>query len=183
MPHDDTTIAQLQEIAGPLVRAKVRRWIGKAGLRQQDRPDLEQEVWTQLWPRLRAFDCGRGRPHGFLAIVIERILANHVRDRFAAKRNVRRVLSLPQQVSTAQGQVELSPEGSACREVEESGLVLDVADVIARLPAKQQELAEQLQHHSLAEIARQRSLPRSTLQSQVRKLRAIFDRAGLRDYL
>ncbi|MGH7226368.1 MAG: hypothetical protein ACRELF_24395, partial [Gemmataceae bacterium] len=61
MPRDDSTLDQLQEIAGPLIRGKIRRLLGKAGLREQDGPDLEQEVWAKLWPRLRAYDSTQGR--------------------------------------------------------------------------------------------------------------------------
>jgi RNA polymerase sigma-70 factor (ECF subfamily) len=194
VPHDDPTYAQLQEIAGPLIRAKVRQMIGKSGHYGQDYSDLEQETWTRLWPRLRVYDRRRGQPHGFLGTVIDRILINLLRDRLAAKRDVRQVISLHQSARTEEGQAELGQtisqeegdarqERSARSETETSALVQDVAEVIARLPEYQRQLAQQLQHHSLAEIARQRGVPRSTLQSQVRKLRVVFDRAGLREYL
>jgi RNA polymerase sigma-70 factor (ECF subfamily) len=194
VPHNDVPSIELQDLTGPLIRVKILRLIGKAGFRQQDRPDLEQEIWTRLWPRLRAYDRRRGQPHGFLGTVIDRILINLLRDRLAAKRDVRQVISLHQSARTEEGQAELGQtisqeEGdarqgrSARSETETSALVQDVAEVLARLPEDQQQLAQQLQHHSLAEIARQRGVPRSTLQSQIRKLRAVFDRAGLREYL
>jgi RNA polymerase sigma-70 factor (ECF subfamily) len=194
VPHNDAPSTELQDLAGPLIRVKIRRLIGKAGLRQQDRSDLEQEVWTRLWPRLRAYDRRRGQPHGFLGTVIERILANLLRDRLAAKRDVRRVGSLPQNVPTAEGQAELGQticqqeqdvrqRRSARSETEQVEMTLDVAEVMTWLPKDKQELVEQLQHHSLAEIARRTKVPRSTLQSQMRKLRQLFEDAGLRDYL
>jgi RNA polymerase sigma-70 factor (ECF subfamily) len=194
VPHNGVPSTELQDLAGPLIRSKIRRLIGKAGFRQQDRPDLEQEVWTRLWPRLRAYDRRRGHPHGFLATVIERILANLLRDRLAAKRDVRRISSLQQKVRTVDGQAELghtisqeerdARQGRSSRsETEQVELTLDVAEVMAWLPKDKQELMEQLQHSSLAEIARRNKVPRSTLQSQIRKLRQLFEHAGLRNYL
>lgn len=181
-------------MAGPLIGGKIRRLLGKAGLRQQDRHDLEQEVWTRLWPRLRAYDRRRGQPHAFLATVIERILANLLRDRLAAKRDIRQVISLHQIARTEEGQAELGQtisqeerdvrQGRSARsETEQVEMTLDMAEVMARLPKDKQELMEQLQHSSLAEIARRNKVPRSTLQSQIRKLRQLFEDAGLRDYL
>lgn len=194
MRHDDSTLDQLQILACPLIHAKIRRLLGKSGLREQDRPDLEQEVWTRLWPRLPAYDPTRGQAHGFLATVIDRILANLLRDRLAAKRDVRRVSSLHQRVRTSEGQAELGQtisqqeedarrERSARGATEQMELRRDVAEVIACLPKAKQELAEQLKQHTLSEIARQRGVPRSTLQAQVRQLRELFDQAGLRHYL
>ena len=192
--HDDPTPDNLQAVARSFIRGNVGRLIGKADFRRQDRQDLEQEVWTRLWARLRNYRKEKGQPHAFLAVAIERILVNLLRDRYAEKRDFRRVRSLLVKVRMDEGAVELAQtisqqeqdarQGRSPRsDTERSDLVQDVADVIARLSEDQQQLAEQLQHHSLAEIARQRGVPRSTLQSRVRKLREIFDHAGLRDYL
>lgn len=194
MPHDDPTYAQLQEIAGPLIRAKVRQMIGKSGRHGQDHSDLEQETWARLWPRLRVYDRRRGQPHGFLGTVIDRILINLLRDRVAEKRDYRGVVSLRQRVPTAEGQAELGQiisqeegdarQGRSLRSAtEQVELTLDMAEVMTQLPKDKQELMEQLQHSSLAEIARRNKVPRSTLQSQIRKLRQLFEDAGLRDYL
>jgi DNA-directed RNA polymerase specialized sigma24 family protein len=117
-----------------------------------------------------------------------------LRDRFAAKRDFRRVGSLHQSVHTDEGQAELGQtvsqeeqdarQGRSARsKTEQTELALDMAEMIARLPEDKQELARLLPHHSVTEIARQQGVPRSTLQGRIRQLRQLFDRAGLREYL
>lgn len=186
VPPHDPTFVQLRDIAGPLIRAKVQRLIAKAGLHQQDHLDLMQEVWTRLWPRLRAYDPHKGQLQGFLATTIDRIVANLLRDRFAAKRDFRRLVSLQQRVRTEEGSVELgqtlcSPKQDAGQE--RADLALDVADAIAQLPEDKRELVQLLQHQNLTEIARRLGVPRSPLQGRIRQVWQLFDHAGLREYL
>lgn len=194
MSHDDPTLDYLQAIARPLIRSKVRRLIGKGGLRGQDHEDLEQELWSKMWPRLRSYNAARGRSHGFLATMIDRIVVNLLRDRYAHKRDFRRVSSLRQKVLTEEGEQERGDtlsqhEQDACHgrsprsDIERADLVRDMAEVIQQLPKDKQQLAEDLKKYTPSEIARRRGVPRSTLQAQVRQLREIFDHAGLRDYL
>lgn len=186
MPPHNPILAQLREIVTPLIRSKVQRLIAKAGLHQQDHLDLMQEVWTRLWPCLSSYDPNKGQLQGFLSTVIDRIVANLLRDRFAAKRDFRRLVSLQQRVRTEEGSVELgqtlcSPKQGAGQE--RADLALDVADAIAQLPEDKRELVQLLQHQNLTEIARLFGVPRSTLQSRLRQLRELFDHAGLREYL
>ncbi len=62
-------------------------------------------------------------------------------------------------------------------------LAQDVADVISTLPEELRDLAERLQTASLSEIARDKSIPRTTLTGAVRRLRQRFENVGLKDYL
>jgi DNA-directed RNA polymerase specialized sigma24 family protein len=59
----------------------------------------------------------------------------------------------------------------------------DVAEVIAQLPPELRELAEQLKHLPKAEVARRLGLPTSSMRPDLRKLRRLFEKAGLRSYL
>ena len=59
--------------------------------------------------------------------------------------------------------------------------VLD--SVLDRLPPKLRDLAERLKGDSLSQIARDTGVPRTTLYESVRRLRQIFERAGLGKYL
>jgi RNA polymerase sigma factor (sigma-70 family) len=192
--HDIATLTQLQALAGPLIRKKVGQFLGKAGFRTSDRSDLEQSVWTKLLERLTSYKPEKRRPLGFLAKVIDRVLLNLTRDRFAQKRDFRRVQSLHEQVATSEGYMELgntigqeeedSRQGRSPRSnAEKVDLVQDVAAVIARLSPDKQELMQQLKDDTLSEVARQRRVPRSTLQAQVRQLVELFENAGLRAYL
>jgi hypothetical protein len=60
---------------------------------------------------------------------------------------------------------------------------MDLAEALARLPAELRDLAEQLRDRPLAAIARERGVPRSTLNEVRQRLRRRLEKAGLRDYL
>src|SRR5262249_25581515 len=59
----------------------------------------------------------------------------------------------------------------------------DVAGVLSKLTGKEREVALLLQSKSVAEAARTLGVPRTTLYESVRRLRALFEHAGLDKYL
>ena len=62
-------------------------------------------------------------------------------------------------------------------------LSIDLGRVIASLPPELRTLCERLQTESVTEISRDTGIPRGTIYESIKKLRAIFEDAGLRDYL
>ena len=54
---------------------------------------------------------------------------------------------------------------------------------MARLPPKLRELCRRLKTETVAEIARDTGVSRAVIYESITKLRAIFEEAGLRDYL
>ncbi|HEY7158949.1 MAG TPA: hypothetical protein VH575_33700 [Gemmataceae bacterium] len=192
MPHDKP--ADIDPVAQDIIRRKAKKLKRLGGFSSSDSVDLEQDLTLHLLQRLPIFDPRRAGWPVFVITVLTTGGANLLRARFAAQRDFRRVGSLHQRVRADDGRAELGQtlcqqqqdarQGRYPRgEAEGVGLVLDVAEVLARLPHDQRELAEQLKHYSLAEVARRLQVPRSTLQTRVRQLREIFDHAGLRDYL
>jgi RNA polymerase sigma-70 factor (ECF subfamily) len=175
---------------------KVRQLVGRFGFTRSDREDLEQELLLRLLDRLHLFDPNQGTNAAFDVMVIERSVANIVRERKAAKRDFRRVTSLnviieelgdegtSEMVDTI-GQRELDARiGRTSRSQEElTQLITDVAEVIGRLPEELRVLAEQLKSTSKAGIARDRGIPRTTLYGDIGKLRERFEDANLKDYV
>jgi RNA polymerase sigma factor (sigma-70 family) len=187
VPHDD-----IDNSTRACVRRKVARIIGRAGLAPQDRDDLEQELIAKVLERLGPPDPCRRRD-SLVATVVERLAANLLRERRARKRRAH-VRSLNSHVPTADGPAELAavvgaPAYDARRgrrprsEEELARLAADVDAVLASLPDDLRELAERLKSQPVAEAARAKDVPRTTLYEQVRRLRRRFERAGLRDYL
>ena len=62
-------------------------------------------------------------------------------------------------------------------------LSIDLGRVIASLPPELRTLCQRLQTESVTEISRDTGIPRGTIYESIKKLRAIFEDAGLRDYL
>ena len=65
---------------------------------------------------------------------------------------------------------------------ERRDLAIDVAEVLAALPAELREIAEKLQHYSISELAERIDMPRTTINERVKDLRLRFQAAGLDKY-
>ncbi len=178
-----------------LIRKKTKQLVGKAGLRETDRDDIEQELILKLLQRLSKFDSRRGNRAAYCVTLIESQIATLLRDRQAGKRNPRRVCSLNRSVSSdSNDQIDMSGAidsrghdrrlGREARSDEElAQLALDLTEVLGRLPRGKREMLESLKTESVSEIARRLKLPRSTLSDQISRLRHLFEEAGLEKYL
>jgi RNA polymerase sigma-70 factor (ECF subfamily) len=162
-----------------LIRRKAGQLIGRAGLTPQDRDDLEQKLVLHLLRRLP--DGARAYPEALVLAVLFRYAANILRAGRAAKRDSRRARPLGGSGDVPAGGDRRRP---AVRTDEEwAELASDVADVLAGLPPDDRDLAERLMRQSKAAAARGLGVPRTTLYVALRRLRARFERAGLRGYL
>lgn len=186
---------QLGRFEFGIVKRKVRQIIGRAGFHQQDRQDLEQELLTRLLHSLKSFDPNQAHRKAFVTAVVERDVANILRDKQAEKRDHRRIGSLQVTIEiTDNGPTELAEtigdrelNARRCRDPRSpdnlAQLACDLADVVAALPQELRDLAERLKTQSISAIAREVGIPRTTLNDAVRRLRKRFEQAGLRDYL
>ena len=186
---------QLGNFEYGIVKRKVRQIIGRAGYTAQDREDLEQELLTRLVQSLKSFDPNHAHRKCFVTAVVERDVANILRDKKAEKRDHRRIGSLHVMIEvTEDGPTELAGtigerehNARRCRqprsEDDLAQLASDLANVVAALPDELRDLAERLKTQSISEIAREVGIPRTTVNDSVRRLRQRFEHAGLREYL
>ena len=186
---------QLGNFEYGIIKRKVRQIIGRAGYTKQDRKDLEHELITRLLQGLKLFDPSVAHRKSFVTAVVERAVANILRDAKAEKRQHDRVTSLHLLIEvTEDGPTELGETMTMrefncrrCRdprsEEELAQLTFDLGEFLATLPEELRDLAERLKTQSIAAIAREVGVPRTTLNDTVRHLRQRFEQAGLRDYL
>ena len=118
-----------------------------------------------------------------------------IRDKQAAKRDHRRSCSIHSVVGQDEdGPVELADTIGPREANTRLGIVprsdaalaelgMDLADVMAQLPNDLRELCVRLQHDSISQIARDLGVPRTTVSTAVARLRAYFERAGMRGHL
>ncbi|WP_425613603.1 sigma factor [Anatilimnocola sp. NA78] len=175
----------LCQIARPLIHSKARRLVGTAGFTTSDQDDIEQECSLRLIER---FDAARGKANlpvlAFIKRIVNQSIANQLRDRFAPKRDIRRVHSLHrartcndsrdeslQQPTTADGVGALLE------------MAIDVDEVIDQLELDQQELCRLLKIESTSELARRFNRARSTVQDNVNRLRSEFEKRSVDQYL
>jgi RNA polymerase sigma-70 factor (ECF subfamily) len=176
--HDDKIV--LDRFCWGIIRRKARQMVGRAGIKEQDHEDLVQELMLRLLRSLRLFDAAQADRKSFVTAVVERNAAKILRDRRAKKRNGGRVESLDVLLENLDEEPpDLAVDDHAA---EQADLAIDVADLLARLPAELRDLAERLKTQTLSQVARDMGIPRSTLQRRVSRLRRHFEEAGLRNY-
>jgi len=180
--------------AASLIRKKARLLIGSYGFSTSDREDIEQELWYHLLKRQGAYDPSRGKISTFIA----RILDNRIRTMIEHRRAVKRSCDLPvesldQRVSpeidldrheVVDRDTYLRVTGQISRSLGElQDLSLDVARVLSSLSPDLCEIALLLMRYTITEVSRCTGIPRTTINDKRKRIREIFHKAGLDDYL
>ncbi len=187
----------LEGYARDVIRHKAWQLIGKYGFTRDDYDDLQQDMMLDLLRRLGKYDPDRAALSTFVSRIVDRKISNLIRHRRQEKRDYRRqVCPLDAQVEDQDGQPrgldEILSQDTYDQEVErhdrpetERGdLKLDMSLALDDLPAELRDLARRLQTRTVAEIARDLGVPRSSLYEKgLANLRKIFEDRGLREYL
>jgi len=187
---------ELSDYAIRHIRRRARQLARTEGFAAQDIEDIRQDLIVDLLERLPKFDPAKATCNTFVARIIERKVAKLIRDRNCEKRDPRREeCSLNECIDDGEGgsvehiQTIAAEEadrrlGRQARSDQETAeLALDVEAVLKRLPDNLRRLCELLKTGSIADAARAMGVPRTTLHDHVKKLRQVFEAAGLRDYL
>ena len=183
--------------AREVIRHKARQLIGKYGFTRDDYDDLQQEMMLDLLRRLGKYDSSKAGLNTFVARIVDRKISTLIRHQRQEKRDYRRpVCSLDAKVEDQDGQArgldEILSQDAFDEEVarhdrpeaERVDLRLDLTLVLDELPDDLRQLARLLQTRTVAEIARELGVPRSTLYEKgIARLRKIFEDNGLREYL
>ena len=92
-----------------IIRRKVNQLLGRAGFTRQDREDLEQDMIVRVLQSLPSFEPSQAHRNKFITAVVERYVANMLRDKQAGKRDHRRISSLNVMIDVAgEGSIELA---------------------------------------------------------------------------
>lgn len=178
------------------IRCTAAGMVGKAGLTQQDREDLEQELTAHLLSRISMFNSRRSGLDTFVTRLLDNAAASIIVARKREKRDWRRAArSLDEDVENAEGELQpllelldleqglkgdpLAHEAQREREA----LRIDLERVIAALPEKERRVCRLLMRHDARRTAELAGMSRSTLYQLLIKLRAAFSAAGLKIYL
>jgi RNA polymerase sigma-70 factor, ECF subfamily len=178
-----------------IIKRKVKQLIRRNDFASQDRHSLEQELLARVLQSLPRFNPCIGHLHRFVTAVVERHVANMIRNQNAAKRDQRRITSLNVMIKIADGgQTELA-QTIADRELdarlgrerrseqELHELALDLASVTATFPKEWRVLLELRATTNMSEAAQVMGVPRTTLNDWMRHIRKRCEKAELRDYL
>lgn len=187
---------QLDGFTKGYVRKKARQLAGRYGFKRHDRDDIQQEFYLRLVKHLEARDPDDPRWKAFVAVTVDRRLASLIRDNKAKKRDHRRAKSI-HTVIGEQGdrRIEIADTVTehetparrtrAKRSAQElADLKIDVNLCVADVSDPQhREFCHRLKYDSIAQIARDMNVPRTTLNAWLRKLRLSFEQRGLKKYL
>ncbi len=192
----DSSRKELDAEAFQIIRRKALQLIGRAGVSTDDREDIEGDLTLHVLEQLDKFDPTRGRLGAFVTRVVEHKAEDILDARCTARRDYRLdVCSLSDTVQTADGE-EVAIEDIAREDAvrsqhsvgelsleEEVARKVDLERLLAHLPPEQQDLCRRLMSATISEVAAALGVPRTTLYGPLARLRAIFEEAGLREYL
>ncbi len=187
----------LDGYAKEVIRHKAWQLIGKYGFTLSDFDDLQQEMTLDLLRRLDNYDPDKAALSTFVARIVDRKISNLIRHQRQVKRDYRQqVCPLDAQIDDGDGRQRgldevLSQDAYDSEvgrhvgpEAERLDLRLDLTQVLDELPDDLRDLVIRLQVRTVAEIARELGVSRSTLyQNGIARLRKIFEDNGLREYL
>ena len=186
----------IDDYAVRIIKYKARQLVGRVGFTESDRQDLEQEMVFDLLRRLPKFKPERAQRNTFIARVVEHKVATIIEAQKAGMRDYRLCpCSLNDRFENEEGgSVEridtinqddyLQRTGNLSRPISDlRGLSIDVRNAVEKLPPELRELCKRLQVESVTEISRDTGIPRGTIYESIKKLRTLFEDAGLKDYL
>ena len=186
----------IDEYAVKIIKYKARQLIGKAGFNEYDREDLEQEMMLDLLQRLPKYNPDRAQRNTFTARVVQHKVATMVEAQKAGLRDYRRCYcSLNDSLEDEEGRsVErletidqedyLRRTGRLSNPVSElCDLAFDIHKMLGKLPPELRDLCKRLHTDTVTEISRDAGIPRGTIYESIKKLRVIFEDAGLKEYL
>ena len=180
-----------------IIRFKARQLVGQAGFTASDRDDLEQELILDLLRRLPKYAPSRAKRNTFIARVVEHKISTLIEKQTAHKRDYRRCpcslnerfeeeeegrsVERAETLDQEDYLLRIGVEPGAAEELR--ALALDVAAVVETLPPELGDLCRRLKQETVSEISRDTGVSRATLCESVRRLRKIFEDAGLKNYL
>lgn len=161
---------------------KAAELAGKYGFAEDEDEDLAQDLTLHLlcqWPQ---YDSSKGKPTTFIQNVIDTEVCKRIRDQCDPKRDFRRHRSLSDVSDAAEYGLLDGVRGQP--EVSDHDLVdlqSDLTDITARLPDELRQIAELLKTRCPHAVARELSIPESTVRYRIARLREHFEQAGYGD--
>jgi RNA polymerase sigma-70 factor (ECF subfamily) len=197
VPMENAKQRILDGYARKVIRHKARQLIYRYGFTRDDYDDLQQAMMLDLLQRFDNYDPSRAGLSTFVARIVERKVSTLIRHQRQKKRSYeQKVYPLDACVEDQDGHQQGLDEKLGLdaynemvaryghQEAERLDLRLDLTLVLDELPDDLREFANRLQTRTVAEIAREMGVPRSTLYDQgIACLRKIFEDKGLREYL
>lgn len=171
---------------------KTKQLIGRHGFTQSDFDDIRQELLTDVVERLPKFNGDLAGAKTFVCRLINNRIANLIEHRKAGCRNRQREeCSMDDWVRDEDGAWARRDSATDARRLrahrgvspredqEQADLAMDVESAIASLPDDLRDLCERLKTQTVLEISRNTGVSCAALYRRIKKLRELFEAAGL----
>lgn len=175
------------------IRSKARKLVRRAGFSRSDLEDIEHDLYLKLLKQLPAFDESQLEPRAFVKMVLDRYATNILRDRCAEKRHYGKVHSLNTSIVEEDGsEIELIETisedqlyqhlgGKNLSAQESLELKLAIAEILPTVSNElQRVLLKLMEGKSVAAVARETGIPRTTLIYRIQNLRKRFEEVRLK---
>lgn len=178
------------------IKLKVRQLIKRCGFDASDREDMEQELALHLFEHLQEHDPERGTVKTFIACVVENKARTMIRRNKRVESTATFEFSLNEEIPEEDGFGVMQRMEAIDREnyllgagllsrpkLELLEMRLDIERVVSNLPPALKYICEGLKTQTVTQISAATGASRQQVYDAIRKLRGIFDEAGLKDYL
>ena len=180
-----------------MIQVRTRQLIGRYGYTRADREDLVQTLKADLIERLHRYDPMKASLDTFAARVIDNCVSTLIRYKCQQCRDYEREdgsLDDPLDDREPNGITRVASLSHELRDyyagqlrspaIDQLDLLVDVSVTIRELPPFLKKVAFMLSQKSVAEVARELNIPRSTLYDRgIKPLRRILEDRSLREYL
>lgn len=175
------------------VRYEARKLVGRVGLTKWDIEDIEQDLFLDLFERLPKYNQYLAQPNTFIALLVEHKVASIVEARKAGRRDYRLCCSINDRIEDEKGEwfkidtIEqddyLRRADKISRPTAELDISIGIDQTVEKLSPELRELCSRLVTQTVTEISRETGTPRGTIYESIKRLRTIFEEAGLADYV
>ena len=170
-----------------MVRHAAAKSIGKAGLKEHDLPDIEQELMLAVLNGMSRYEQARSTRHSFIKVLLNTMINRIFRDRHSASGKTccnqeslnqeielnDEIVEIIEQVN-ADGLLEQPNCQSAMHTFRDLSVRLDTATAIAGLSGDLQRLCKELKKHSITEAAQSLNLPLCKIYRDIQTIRNVF---------
>lgn len=170
---------ELFSLAKKIIRRRARLLIGLFGFTEHDVPDIQQELFLELYKRQKSFDPEKGKESTFIARVIESKVLDLIKQRQTECRDWRKCRdSLNQTVTLPDIGVIEKIETLESEQNSDPLLILDVTLILERLSPDLREVCQVLKYYDRNEALEESPVSRSAFSRKLQALKKIFLQAG-----
>jgi RNA polymerase sigma factor (sigma-70 family) len=173
----------LDEYTETTIHHHVSRLIGRHGFTENDRDDLKQELAQQALICHQSFNEAAGKWSTYLTRCLERRSVDLIRRQRRQCRDAfkdRAIVFDSDEESGQQADTLIDPQAGSA--INHADLKTDIATVMQKLSAIQQDICRLLPHHSAYAVSRMLGISKRKVYQAIEDIRRVFRQAGLDGY-